>query len=157
MGQKVELTKEIAAPPETVFRALTDADELSRWWTSSADSDPRKGGAFEYRFEFPDQPDRDHTYSGAYDEFVANERVAYPWHYSAGVTKVDVALRPAGDGTELRLVHSGWPESTEGTDAARMHEEGWGFFLENLKTWLERGEDRRADAMGMKTTAAARG
>jgi uncharacterized protein YndB with AHSA1/START domain len=154
MGQKVEITKEIAALPETVFRALTDADELSRWWTSGADSDARKGGAFEYRFEFPDQPERDHTYSGTYDVLETNARVAYPWSYGAGTTKVDVTLGPSGDGTQLRLVHTGWPEGAEGAESVRIHEEGWRFFLENLKTWLERGEDRRAEMMGMKTPAA---
>jgi hypothetical protein len=35
-----------------------------------------------------------------------------------------------------------------------MHEEGWGFFLGNLKSYLERGEDQRAAALGMKTPAA---
>jgi hypothetical protein len=38
-----------------------------------------------------------------------------------------------------------------------MHEQGWGFFLDNLKAYLERGEDRRAAAMGMKTRAVASG
>ena len=59
----IEITREIAAAPEHVFRALTDADELARWWTSSGESDARTGGSFSYRFEFEDS-DRDHTYEG---------------------------------------------------------------------------------------------
>jgi uncharacterized protein YndB with AHSA1/START domain len=156
MGQKIEITKEIAASPETVFRALTDRDELSRWWTTRAESDPRPGGAFDYRFEFeePTEQREDHSYTGAYHDVVENERVAYPWHGRLGETKVEVTLRPSGDGTTLRLVHSGWGEGGEWPAAVKMHEEGWGFFLENLKTYLERGEDRRGAAMGMKTPAA---
>lgn len=156
MGKEIELKQEIAADPETVFRALTDVDELSRWWTTSADSDARTGGAFEYRFEFPEEPERNHTYSGTYDAVVPNERVAYPWQGRLGDTKVEVTLRPSGDGTELRLVHSGWGEGGEWPTAVKMHEEGWGFFLGNLKSHLERGEDNRA-AMGMKTPAVTTG
>jgi uncharacterized protein YndB with AHSA1/START domain len=156
MGKEIELKQEIAADPETVFRALTDADELSRWWTTSADSDARTGGAFEYRFEFPEEPERDHNYSGKYDAVVPNERVAYPWQGRLGDTSVDVSLRPSGGGTELRLVHSGWGEGGEWPAAVKMHEEGWGFFLGNLKGYLERGEDNRA-AMGMRTPAVTTG
>jgi uncharacterized protein YndB with AHSA1/START domain len=157
MAQKIEITKEIAASPETVFRALTDPDELSRWWMTSAASDPRPGGAFNDRFEFEEQTEqrRNHSYSGTYDDVVANERVAYPWEGRLGETKVDVTLRPSGDGTMLRLVHSGWGEGGEWPAAVEMHEQGWGFFLENLKTYLESGEDRRAAAMGMRTPAAS--
>jgi uncharacterized protein YndB with AHSA1/START domain len=149
----IEITKEIAAPPETVFRALTDADELSRWWTTSAESDARTGGAFAYRFEFENEPERNHTYTGDYDAVVDNERVAFPWEGRLGLTNVDVTLRPSGDGTSLKLVHSGWGEGGEWPAAIEMHEQGWGFFLENLKNYLERGDDRRASAMGMKTPA----
>jgi uncharacterized protein YndB with AHSA1/START domain len=60
----IELTRTIAASPDTVFRALTDAGELSRWWTTTAESDARTGGAFSYGFEFAD-PSRDHTYTGS--------------------------------------------------------------------------------------------
>jgi uncharacterized protein YndB with AHSA1/START domain len=157
MGQEIELTNEIAASPEAVFRALTDPDELSRWWTTSAESDARTGGAFEYRFEFPEQPERNHTYSGTYDAVVPNERVAYPWQGRLGDTKVDVMLRPSGDGTVLRLVHSGWGEGGEWPAAVKMHEEGWGFFLGNLKSYLETGEDLRAAALGMRTSAVTTG
>lgn len=158
MGQKIELTKEIAAPRETVFRALTDPDELSRWWTSSADSDPRPGGAFDYRFEFEEQTEqrRDHSYSGAYRDIVENERVVYPWQARLGDTTVEVTLRPSAEGTTLLLVHSGWGEGGEWPAAVEMHEQGWSFFLDNLKSYLERGEDQRAAAMGMKTPATAR-
>jgi uncharacterized protein YndB with AHSA1/START domain len=42
----IEITRSIAAAPDQVFRALTDAGELARWWTSSGESDARTGGAF---------------------------------------------------------------------------------------------------------------
>ncbi len=154
MSQQIEVTKEIAAAPDAVFHALTAPDELSRWWTTSAESDPRTAGSFEYRFEFPEEPERDHAYSGTYDAVVPNERVAYPWRGRLGETKVDVTLRPSEEGTVLRLVHTGWGERGEWPAAMKMHEDGWNFFLENLKTYLERGEDRRAK-LGIRTPASS--
>ena len=145
----IEITRSIAAPPERVFRALTDGDELSRWWTTSADSDVRTGGAFSYVFEFAD-PSRDQTYAGTYDEVTPNERLRYPW--ATGNTTVEVTLRPSGDGTELTLTHEGFTDE----ELRRPHEEGWSFFLDNLKSWLETGTDLRPSApMGQKTPARA--
>jgi uncharacterized protein YndB with AHSA1/START domain len=152
-NRTIELTRTIDAPVPTVYRALTDAGELARWWTSSAESDARTGGSFSYRFEF-DDASRNHTYTGAYHEVVPNERVSYPWQGALGQTRVDVSLLPAGDGTELTLVHSGWGTGEEWDAAVQLHEQGWGFFLDNLKSYLERGEDARASQMGMKTPAA---
>ncbi|MGH3071463.1 MAG: SRPBCC family protein [Gaiellaceae bacterium] len=149
----IELTRTIEAPPSTVFHALTDADELARWWTTSSSSEPRAGGAFSYRFEFEDAT-RDHTYEGAYLEVTPDERVSYPWHAAAGETTVDVRLRTRGEGTELTLRHTGWPEGADADEAVQLHEQGWSFFLDNLVAHLERGEDLRPGApMGQKTPA----
>ena len=150
----IEITKTIAASPETVFRALTDANELNRWWTSSADSDARTGGAFSYRFEFEDES-RNHTYTGDYEEVTPNERVRFPWGGSLGDTTVEFQVRPSGDGTELVLRHTGLGQGAEWEEWRTMHEQGWTFFLDNLKSVLEAGEDRRAGGpMGQKTGAA---
>ncbi len=148
----IEITKTIDAPEERVFKALTDARELERWFPSSADSDPRDGGAFEYRFEFPRDSARDHTYAGAYHE-VSSHRVSYPWSGKLGETRVEVELRARGDATEVTLRHTGWGEGAEWDESLAMHRDGWGFFLENLKAYLERGEDRRPEALGMRTAA----
>jgi uncharacterized protein YndB with AHSA1/START domain len=147
----IEITKQIETAPERVFRALTDADELGRWFTSSAESDPRTGGEYVLRFEFEDES-RNHTYAGRYEEVTPNERVRYPWNGQFGETTVEFVLRPLGGGTELTLVHSGWTDGAE--EARQMHEQGWGFFLENLERYLTGGEDQRDAAMQMRSSEA---
>jgi uncharacterized protein YndB with AHSA1/START domain len=148
----IELTKTIDAPPEKVFRALTDADELARWFPSSAESDPRTGGSYSLRFEF-DDASRNHTYSGEYLEIASGEKVRYPWQTSLGPTEVEFRLEPANGGTRVQLSHSGWGSGGEWDESVEMHRQGWAGFLENLKTYLERGEDNRGAMMGMKTPA----
>ena len=149
----IVLTRSLNASPGEVFHALTDAQELSRWWTTSAESDARTGGAFAYVFEFADSS-RNHTYVGEYLDVTPAERVSYPWLAGAGATVVDVRLRQEGEGTELTLTHSGWGEGAEADEAVALHEQGWSFFLDNLVAHLDRGEDQRPSApMGQKTPA----
>ena len=151
----IEMTTAVQAPPETVFRALTDAGELVRWFASAADSDPRPGGAFSYRYEFEEDQSRNHTYSGEYRDVRPNELVAYPWNARLGTTQVEFRLRPVADGTEVELTHSGWGDGADWEESLEMHRAGWAFFLGNLRAYLERGEDARAEAMGMKVAMTA--
>ena len=144
----IEITKTIDTAPEHVFAALTDPDELTRWFASSAESDPRTGGDYVLRFEFEDES-RNHTYAGQYEEVAPKERVRYAWDGQFGDTTVDFVLRPADRGTELTLIHSGWTDSAE--ESRQMHEQGWGFFLDNLERYLTGGEDQRDAAMQMRS------
>jgi uncharacterized protein YndB with AHSA1/START domain len=147
----IEIIKRIDAPTERVFRALTDPDELTRWFASSAESDPRTGGDYVLRFEFEDES-RNHTYAGQYEEVASNERVRYPWNGQFGDTTVEFVLQSADGGTELTLNHSGWTDAAE--ESRQMHEQGWGFFLDNLERYLTGGEDQRDPAMQMRTSGA---
>jgi uncharacterized protein YndB with AHSA1/START domain len=149
----IELETVVRAPRDVVFRALTEAGELARWFPSSADSDPRAGGAFTYRFEF-DDPSRNHTYLGRYLELVPAEHVAYPWRGALGETRVDIRLEPAGEATRVRLVHAGWGEGERWDESLELHRQGWRAFLDNLESVLERGKDMRAQQLGMRTPAA---
>jgi len=151
----IELTTTVAASPDAVFRALTDASELVRWFPSSAESDPGPVGSFEYRYEFDADPSRNHTYGGEYRDVTPFERLAYPWNGKLGTTEVVFRLRPSGEGTEVSLEHSGWGTGDEWAESQEMHRQGWGFFLDNLKAYLERGEDQRASAMGMRSATVA--
>jgi uncharacterized protein YndB with AHSA1/START domain len=147
----IDITKQIDVPPERVFRALTDANELVRWFPSSAESDPRTGGDYVLRFEF-DDASQNHTYAGQYEQVTPGERVSYPWNGAFGDTMVEFALRPAGGGTEVRLVHSGWND--EAAETRERHDQGWRFFLDNLERYLTGGEDQRGGPMAMKTATA---
>jgi uncharacterized protein YndB with AHSA1/START domain len=153
MARTIEHTITVDAPPETVFRALTDAGELERWFPTGAESDARPGGAYRYQFEFEQDTSRNHTYSGTYTAFEAPVRVAYDWPTEDGMTSVEFRVAPSGDGSEVALLHTGWDAHSD--DGVEEFRQGWGFFLSNLEGYLERGEDARASQMGMKTAARA--
>lgn len=151
--RSIDFTRQLDATPSEVFRAWTDAQQLSRWWTTSAESDARTGGEFSFVFEFEDAS-HDHIYAGRYHDVTPDERVSFPWQGTSRLSRVDVRLRPRGSGTELALTHSGLGEGAEADEAITYLEPGWNFFLDNLVAYLDRGEDLRPSApMGQKTPA----
>ena len=150
---EIKQTLTVNAAPERVFRAMTDASEITRWFASSAQSDAKTGGRFKYDYAF-DDASRNHAVDGEYRDLTPGKSVAYSWPagHAKLPTEVAFALAPKDGGTELTLVHSGWTEETAAS--MKEHDMGWGFFLSNLKSYLEEGKDQRAAAMGMKTGAA---
>jgi uncharacterized protein YndB with AHSA1/START domain len=135
----------VDAPRDRVYHAITDADELKRWWITDGISEPRPGGRFRYEWKMAD-PSNDHVQEGTYDAVVDGERVEFPW--SGGDSHVTLTLSESNGGTRVSLVHSG----IAADDIFERYEQGWQGFLSNLKSVLEGGADNRA-AMGVQTLA----
>jgi uncharacterized protein YndB with AHSA1/START domain len=124
----IERTLELAAPRPRVWRAISDPDELSRWFPQRAAWDLRPGGSgaffWEEHGEFP-------------VEVVSVEEPGYlAWRWgmeSDEVTLVEWWLdeRPDG-GTTLRMRESGFttPTHRDGND------EGWTEELGELEALL---------------------
>jgi uncharacterized protein YndB with AHSA1/START domain len=125
----IERELRIAARPETVFRFFTEPELLLEWMGIAATLEPVPGGA--YRVVMDGTP----TVRGEFVEVDAPTRVVFTWGYegddplvAVGASTVEVTLRADGDGTLLRLVHSGL------TDQAReLHIQAWPFFLDRLR------------------------
>ncbi len=154
----IQQTMIIAASPDKVFKALTDARELTRWWITRGTSDAHPGGRFEYVFEFKD-PKQNGKQSGAYLEVVANQKLSYPWEageFGGGNnTTVVFALSEVEGGTRLELDHAGYGSDGAWGPVYDMTAQAWGFFLGNLKTYLEAGQDNRSAVLGQITHPAA--
>lgn len=129
-GAALERELRIDARPEIVFRFLTERDYLLRWQGIEAALDVRTGG--EYRIEINDRD----VIAGRFIEVTPPTRLVYTWGWlsggvegvAPGSTRVDVTLEADGDGTRLRLVHTGLP----GGDVAASHGDGWSYFLMRL-------------------------
>ena len=124
------LAIEIAAPPEAVFRALTEPADLDRWMTAKSSVEPVTGGrmSFGWKNEGPVR----------ILSIVPNEKLSYSWeHANDPETVVTWTLdRPNGKSTtRLTLVHSGFGERD--TEDFRT---GWLKHVVWMKALLERGE-----------------
>jgi uncharacterized protein YndB with AHSA1/START domain len=119
----------IDAPADIVFEMLTDANLLTEWMATSAEVDPRPGGAFRWVYENGD------IVRGRFVELQPPSRLvlAYGWEVPAerGIppesTVVEITLQEEAGSTQLSLVHRGLP-----ADQLESHRHGWEFFLGRL-------------------------
>jgi uncharacterized protein YndB with AHSA1/START domain len=124
----VDIERHIAAQRDEVFVYLTDAAKYTRWKGQHAELDPRPGGIYRVRMG-PDAVAR-----GEYLEIEAPSRLVFTWGWEGssdvppGSTTVEITLREDGDGTLLRLRHTGFPSDAD----ASVHREGWGLYLARL-------------------------
>lgn len=149
----IEVTETINASPERIFPYLTDEDKIVKWFPTKAETDPVVGGHYMLTFEFSDPElaaKGNHLRNGTYSKINAPKELEYSWEISE--TDVQISLNPTADGTEVKLLHTGWPEGSE-EESFQSHTRGWTFFLSNLKSVLENNNDRREDEMWMKSHA----
>lgn len=148
MSKGLTQSYQINASRERVFRALTAADELSKWFVSAAKTDPRAGGRLRYDWKFQES-EKDGFQEMEYLDFVENESFSHTWAASGQPTVVRFALNEANGHTEIQLNHDGWEMGME--DAVQMHTEIWAGYMNNLKLYLEEGGDMRGEMMGQIT------
>jgi uncharacterized protein YndB with AHSA1/START domain len=124
----VEKEVRIAAQPETVFSYFTDAEKMQMWMGQQVTLDPRPGGT--YRVDINGQ----HIAAGEFVEVVPHTRVVFTFGWEGGgapippgSSTVEITLTPDGDGTLVRLRHSGLPSEMQ-----EVHAEGWDNYMPRL-------------------------
>jgi uncharacterized protein YndB with AHSA1/START domain len=126
----------VDASPETVFAFFTEPDKLTRWLASEATLDPRPGGINHQTHPGDaDNPGGPYYMRGEFLEVSPPSRVVFTWGFentdvgvAPGASTVEVTLSPDGDGTRVRLVHRGLPDSTR-----TSHDAGWEELLGRLE------------------------
>ncbi len=131
----LEVELYIAARPSTVFSLLDNADGMEQWFGSNVEMDAKPGGTLRV-----DVNGRDIA-KGEIDEIVPSERIVFTFGWEGdghpvppGASTVEITLAEDGDGTIVKLRHSGLT-----AEQAASHKEGWDHFLPRL---LEVAEGR---------------
>ena len=132
MSREVRKSVAIDAPADTVWRALTEADELTRWFPVEARVNPGVGGSIWLSWG-----------PGAEGEAPITGWAPgrhLQWTESRGPVKlaVDFHLDAQGGTTVVRLVQSGFGDNPEWDDEFHMTDGGWSYFITHLKWYLER-------------------
>jgi uncharacterized protein YndB with AHSA1/START domain len=137
----LRLKRFLPFPRTLVYRGLTDPGELAKWWGPHGfsvpyiESDLLIGGSYRIAMQ---PPDGEIFYlSGEFIEVAPPARLAYTFRWSPPdpddrETVVELSLEEKPDGTEVRLIHSGFL-----TEARRsLHEAGWTDSFERLERML---------------------
>ena len=134
----------IKASAERIFRAFTAPEERLKWWGSTGGyrgtagvSDLRVGGHWESRGTSADG--KPYMVSGTYLEVDPPRLLAFTWLHDweehADETVVRIELKEHGDGTLVRLTHSGFTTEESRGD----HDRGWGVVIGWWSTYAETG------------------
>ena len=136
------------ASPERVWRALTDAEELERWFPLEARVEPGEGGEI---------------YMSWGNEFAGSSRIVAwepprrlatswgAWDGEAGGGQVtEYRLQAEDGGTRLRVVTSGFPDDPSWDEWVEGTRHGWRFELASLKHYLERHAGRDRDVLYLR-------
>lgn len=152
--RSIRFELDVAVPAEQVWPALTEAEELVRWFPTRAEVVPGPGGsvlwawgdAWDWRhridaWEPPrllrlvqDVPQRFDADGNPVEDRSTGEPMA-----------LDFTLTPRGRTTHLALVHSGFGSGRAWDEELEATRTGWTVELTGLKRYLEqhRGQDRR--------------
>lgn len=104
----LRLRVRIDAAPDTVFKALTDADEMSEWLAESADV-ALDEGRYTFWGRYAPQGDRARQRLTGYEP---GRSLNFVWGFDEGESVVAVSLDPVdGDATVVTVTHSGLPTS----------------------------------------------
>jgi uncharacterized protein YndB with AHSA1/START domain len=140
-GLVLRLERVLAAPREVVFAALTEPEELARWWgprgftTPSVELDLREGGAYRIAMQ-PPKGDLFHLV-GELTGLEPPARLAYTFRWEPPAaddreTLVELVLAGAAGRTLLELTQGAFATQ----ERLALHERGWTESLDRLERLL---------------------
>jgi len=147
MTQTRQHETEISLParPEEVWRAITDAGSVTAWYAPEARIDARAGGEYFVSWgpglDGPGtievfEPNRHLRIVSELKETVSCEEPGSAAKTEPVAMAIDIYLEPAGGGTSLRLVHSGFPTSADWDNQYNGTKMGWPIMLRSLRYGL---------------------
>ena len=140
---------QIAAPPDRVFQALIDPQQVMQWWSSEAcqiesfSMEPKRGGRWIYDTKQSNLNvngvNRFHC-EGEVLEYDPPRLLAYTWIANwhddkSRRTVVRWELVPTANGTQVKVTHSGL---THEATARKDYSGGWLGVLAQLKNFVEK-------------------
>ena len=96
------------------------------------DIDPVVDGHYRLIMETPDFAARA---EGVFLIVEPEEHIRYTWEWNGDgeVTEIDVTFAPSSEGTDLRILHTGF----KGEESLAMHRSGWDSYVDGFVAFLE--------------------
>ena len=100
------IERTINAPVAKVWKAITNKEEMKRWYFDIAEFKPEVG--FEFRFSAGTEG-KTYLHLCKITEVIVGKKLSYSWRYDGypGNSEVTFELFAEGDNTRLKLTHTG--------------------------------------------------
>jgi uncharacterized protein YndB with AHSA1/START domain len=147
---EIRKTIDVEAPPNVVFRALTDPKELVQWMSREASIDAWVGGTFRFKFHWAVR-NIDTEVTGKIVELVPGKKLSYTWKAAMRSDRNPVRMEDApaaivtwnleeltGGRTRVTLVQKGFDERFR-----KDGESGWEHFVSQLAAYCKVPMDGR--------------
>lgn len=140
MNEPIVKEVTVNAPSSKVWKAITDKDEMKKWYFDLKEFKPEVG--FEFRFLGGKDENNPYLHICEITEVVINKKITYSWRYDGypGKSFVTFELFTEGDKTKVKLTHEGLETfSTENPDFAKENfVAGWNAIIgTSLKNYFE--------------------
>ena len=137
-NEPIIIEKTYFAPLTKVWKAITDKDEMKKWYFDIADFKPEPG--FEFQFVAGEKPYKPFLHLCKITEVIEGKKLSYTWRYNGyeGNSLVTFELFDEGNNTKLQLTHSGLETFPKVPDFARKNfVGGWTHIIgTSLKNFL---------------------
>ena len=130
------------APIEKVWKAITDRDEMKKWYFDISEFKAEPG--FEFEFVGEGKQGEKFLHLCKIREVIKNKKLSYSWRYDGyeGDSLVTFELFDEGNKTKVKLTHSGletFPVTTNNDFAKENFTEGWTAIIgTTLKEFVEK-------------------
>lgn len=158
----------IKAKPEQVYKALTSARELCRWWLSGAETDARSSGRVRLVWPalksaaggraFPPHAAFGEI-EGHFVDLEPGRKVAWLWRLPRRKTLFpplsSFFILPKGRGSAVCLLHAGFSASPSADRFYDGCSQGWEDCLAKLRLYLESGRTAKTQVLTLKRNRPA--
>ena len=142
-SRSIEVSVEIDASVEVVWRALTDGDAVASWFAPIASAEPGEGGHLTLSWDGGSEWTSHITAWEPFRHLRLVDQLPDEAPEEGGAMSYDYHLGARDGKTLLTLVNSGLLTDPSWDDTFYMMQNGWRFFLWNLKHLVERHSGTR--------------
>ena len=141
MSQPFIIEKTFDAPPEKVWKAITDKDQMKEWYFNLSEFKAEPG--FEFSFAGKGRKGEDYLHICKVTEVIQENKLSHSWSYKGypGMSEVTFELFPEEESTRMRLIHEGIESfAANGPDFTKeSFAEGWTMIIgKSLKDFTEK-------------------
>jgi uncharacterized protein YndB with AHSA1/START domain len=129
----------VNAPVEKVWKAITDKEQMKKWYFDIPEFKPEVG--LEFTFDGSNE-NRTFTHLCKVIEVIPQQKLKHSWRYkdTEGESFVTWELKPEGNGTRVKLTHEGLETFPQNADFAKENfVAGWTDIVgKNIKEFVEK-------------------